>query len=222
MEMKHIYLTASYLLENEIQELNEVAAKQIVDSIRNAIPQDLTNAITQTKNDGEILSILKGYTKDKIGREAKSIDDAIKLINQNPQQEITSITNMPIKAEQTTEPFPGKRDLFIASYKKTLQLGWPGEEIKVKGAKQEIGPDGKPIKNVAAESPVSGKLIPLNVGAKTGTKLTEFNPAKIVNKNWIKLAETLVFNKFKNNPNGLRKLSQAVDDIIEKNKNYKL
>lgn len=220
--MKHIFLTAAYLLENEIQELNEVAAKQIVDSIRNAIPQDLTNAITQTKNDGEILSILKGYTKDKIGREAKSIDDAIKLINQNPQQEITSITNMPIKAEQTTEPFPGKRDLFIASYKKTLQLGWPGEEIKVKGAKQEIGPDGKPIKNVAAESPVSGKLIPLNVGAKTGTKLTEFNPAKIVNKNWIKLAETLVFNKFKNNPNGLRKLSQAVDDIIEKNKNYKL
>lgn len=283
--MKHIFLTASYLLENEIQELNEVAAKQIVDSIKAAAPE-ITNAISQTKNDGEILSILKGYTKDKIGREAKTIDDAVKIINQNPQQEITSITNILIRAaypkkdldgmtavqkkraltdvasrkgievkgkttkeiatslhnkiessktnptastitsvnsqEQTTEPFPGKRDLFIASYKRTLQLGWPGEEIKVKGAKQEIGPDGKPIKNVAAESPVSGKLIPLNVGAKTGTKLTEFNPAKVVNKNWIKLAETLVFNKFKNNPNGLRKLSQAVDDINEKNKNFKL
>jgi hypothetical protein len=293
MEMKHIFLTASYLLENEIQDLNEAVSKQIVDSIKAAVPQDLTNAIAQAKNDGHILSILKGYTKDKIGREAASIPDAVKIINTNPHQEITSITNMLIRAanypkdklgdmtaiekkreltklaerkgidvkgkttkeiltglhnkiesskqnpnastitsgtsgrdvnkqEQTTEPFPGKRDLFIASYKRTLQLGWPGEDIKIKGEKQEIGPDGKPIKNVAAESPVSGKLIPLNVGAKTGTKLTEFNPAKVVNKNWIKLAETLVFNKFKNNPNGLRKLSQAVDDIIEKNKNFKL
>lgn len=283
--MKHIFLTASYLLENEIQELNEVAAKQIVDSIRNAIPQDLTNAISQTKNDAQVLSILRSYTKDKIGREAKTIDDAVKIINQNPQQEITSITNMLIKAanypqdklnsmtaiekkrelsklaqrkgievkgktskeiitglhnkiestksnpnastitsgtsgrdvnktEQTTEPFPGKRDLFITAYKKTLALGWPGEDIKITGKDK----DG----NITAESNVSGKLIPMNTGASVGTKIKEFNPANKVNKSWIKLAESLVYNKFKNNPNGLRKLSQAVDDIIEKNKNFKL
>lgn len=285
--MKHIFLTASYLLENEIQDLNEAAVNKIVDSIKTAIPQDLTNAISQTKNEAQVLALLRAYTKDKIGQEAKNVDDAVKIIKQNPQQEITSITNMLMKAanypqanldkmtaiekkrelskvaqrkgievkgktsreiltnlhnkiqstktnpdsttttsatsgvgrdinnpEQTTEPFPGKRDLFIASYKKTLDLGWPGEPIKATG-KDETG-------NVKAESPVTGKLIPLNVGAAVGTKLTEFNPANKVNKSWIKLAETLVYNKFKNNPNGLRKLSQAVDDIIEKNKNYKL
>lgn len=283
MEMKHIFLTASYLLENEIRDLNEAATKQIIDSIKSAIPQDLTNAISQTKNDSQVLSILRTYTKDKIGREAKTIDDAVKIIKQNPQQEITSITNMLIKAanypqqtldkmtaiekkrelsklaqrkgievkgktskeiltglhnkiessktnpaattsatsgrdvnkqEQTTEPFPGKRDLFIAAYKRTLALGWPGEDIKTTGKDK----DG----NTTAESNVSGKLIPLNVGAAVGTKLKEFNPANKVNKSWIKLAESLVYNKFKNNPNGLRKLSQAVDDIIEKNKNFKL
>lgn len=282
MELEHIFSAASYLLESDIQNINEASNQQILDVVKKSAPE-LTKSIDQAKaNTSEVLRILKDYTRKVIGTEAKSLDDAVKLIQKNPQSEITSITNMlmkaanyreedlskmtlvqkkreltkvaeakgidtkgktaselvttihnklestrtnptsasepagrtPVSQEQSVEPFPGKRDLFLAAYNKTLQLGWPGEKIKVTGKDKEGNPE--------AESEVTGKLIPLDVGAKTGVKLKEFNFSKSPSRNWVKLAETLVYNKFKNNPAGLRKLSQAVDEIIEKNKNFKL
>jgi len=287
MEMNNIFLTATYLLENShIQNLNEASSQQVFEVIKKSAPE-LTNSVSQaitSKDDNNLLRVLKDYTRKVIGREAKTVDDAIKLITQNPQSEITSITKMLERAanykqndldsmtaiqkkrelskvaerkgvdvkgkstseimtslhnkiessranpeaksnetsgrtvnqqEQSTEPFPGKRDLFLSSYNKTLQLGWPGEKIKVTGKDK----DG----NTEMESSVSGKLIPLNIGETVlGLKYKNFAITKPVTKSWVKLAQTLVYNKFKNNPAALRKLSQAVDDIIEKNKQYKL
>lgn len=119
-------------------------------------------------------------------------------------------TNEPVKYY---EPFPGKRDLFIAAYNKTISLGWPGEPVKVKGDSDK---DGKKI-----EQDVTGKKIPFNVGAKVGTKIFDAIPSAKVDTRWIKLAKQLVYDKFKNNINGLKKLSDYVDEVNDKNKNYK-
>lgn len=294
MERRNIYLTASYLLENNNDLILEMATQDVLTFVKSNAPE-LTKSIQQIiklkPNDtNSIFEILKAYVEKSKGTKssAKDIDSAIAEI-QKDKSEITSITNILLRAAMpkdqvekmtniqkrrtfeklaetngidpkgkpvseitsslsnklqvkklnqttttsavsaqpadrenvtpvpTTEPFPGKVDLFKAAYDKTLQLGWPGEPIKL-----EKNKDGE----LEATQTPSGKLIPYNVGAKTGVKLhSAIPPTKITNSivmGWTKLAKQLVYNKFKTNPTGLTKLGEAVDQIIEKNKNYKL
>lgn len=272
MELEHIFSAASYLLESDIQNINEASNQQILDVVKKSAPE-LTKSIDQAKaNTSEVLRILKDYTRKVIGTEAKSLDDAVKLIQKNPQSEITSITNMLLKAskhsefdltkmpltqkrkeltkvaeakgvdisgktpqeiikeletkgpqkehgrdaikqeaqQEQPEPFPGKQDLFRAAYNKTVQLGWPGDPVGVN-------------KDQSTYSKASGGKIPLKPDAtvKPGTLISDFRPFKVT-KYWVKQAEGLVYNKFKNNPAALRKLSKEVDTIIERNKTYKI
>lgn len=276
MEMKSIYRKVSYLLEDEIVGLNEAAINDILSVVKEYGDSDFTKSIEQSKNNqSQILSKLKMYTKDKIGQQAKTIDDALNILKENPieqkqqmldilkkidphyqetttiamkkaikeaakrnniedseykpiQDVITLLSNKIMSAgrnihQKTTsaapqnEPFPGNKQLFLQSYKRTLDAGWPGEPVVVKKVKKE---DGKIEDGI--ESPVTGKLIPIDAGASINQKITDLIAPAKVKQHWIKEAEELVYNKFKNNVPGLKKLSELVKTINEKNKQYKI
>jgi len=276
MELQNIFSAASYLLENDIQNINEAATQQILDVIKKNAPQDLFRAVSEnSKNQTNVLKLLQAYTQKTIGVKATSIDDALNIIQKNTNAEITSITNMLLRAsshnksdldkmpltqkreeltrvakdkgidvtgktsqeliktiegtektrgttehgretvksadnQEQPEPFPGKQDLFRAAYNKTVQLGWPGDPVGVD-------------KNDKAYSKASGSKIPLKPDntIKPGTIISEFRPFRVT-KYWVKQAEKLVYDKFKNNPAALRKLSKFVDETIEKNKTFKI
>jgi hypothetical protein len=71
-------------------------------------PQDLTNAIAQAKNDGHILSILKGYTKDKIGREASKAIKKLKIKTSTEyRRRYKEDPKLPSDLAWTYKDFPG-------------------------------------------------------------------------------------------------------------------
>lgn len=186
--------------------------------LRASMPKDQVDKMTSVEKRRTLNTLAEKSgisTKGKPTAEVTSALSNVLAVKKASQDKTTSASgdfNRTKNSPAPTEPFPGKRQIFINNYKKTLALGWPGEPIKVKGGTAD---------NPEIEQTV-GKLIPFNVGAKIGTKLTNAIPGTKVLPLWIKTAKNLVYNKFKQDPTGLKKLLDAVNDIIEKNNQYKL
>lgn len=189
--------------------------------LKASMPKDEVDSMTSIQKKRTLNTLAEKNGINSRGKPVAEITSALNNVlavkgAQTTKTQSTSATpagREKVNIEPALEPFPGKRDLFIQSYKKTLNLGWPGEPIKV-------GKDKEGNDTITQEA--TGKLIPFNVGAKIGTKLTNAIPPAKILPSWVKLAKTLVYNKFKQDPNGLKRLIDTVDDIIEKNKTWKL